>query len=308
MNRRCVGKFVGALLLFPVAICLGSGDVRTESYQLPPGFFEAQTGAGASSDDPFSPSEGDPVQPAPKRSGGEHLQEFGLSFPDGATAHYDPKTGTIVMRNTAENHDLLAAILEVAWEQSPKTLEVAVHVFEIPSTEWFQIEANSKDEPKRHEAVQALVAAGEGVLVAIASVETRSGQRAKLISGEKLEFVASYETSPEKPNEIYPKFEHAEIGTVLEIDPVLGEDNQSIDLVIAFSYDTGPPQITETPSFFPGLNERFLVKAVSEQEISLTTALTVLNGRVRMIGILPGDEQGRSFVVFLKAKVKTFRD
>ena len=104
-------------------------ELVTRSYRVPPDFLTSLS-AGAQSEAPE-----DPFAEAPAGGGGllttrlsaqEALSRQGVSFPEGASASYNPATNTLRVTNTAVNQDFIAQIVETMSQSEP--VQVAVRV------------------------------------------------------------------------------------------------------------------------------------------------------------------------------------
>ena len=62
------------------------------------------------------------------------LETMGVSFPPGASATFFPHSGTLVVRNTADNLDMVDALVEQANASVPKQVEIEAKFIEITQT------------------------------------------------------------------------------------------------------------------------------------------------------------------------------
>jgi tetratricopeptide (TPR) repeat protein len=104
-----------AVLVTPLSE--NASEMQTRTYRVPPDFLTAggdDFGAAAAPADPFAAG-GD----TPKRGTGlvarktakQILESQGITFPEGASASFNPATGQIVVRNTQPNLDLAEAMV-----------------------------------------------------------------------------------------------------------------------------------------------------------------------------------------------------
>ncbi|MEM6916389.1 MAG: LysM peptidoglycan-binding domain-containing protein [Verrucomicrobiota bacterium] len=97
-------KASGLVIVLTVMVGLNpvaGGELFTNAYSVPPTFLH--TG------DPFAENEGSDAQPTNAK---EILETAGISFPEGASAIYVPKTSQLVVRNTEEQMELVEAYVE----------------------------------------------------------------------------------------------------------------------------------------------------------------------------------------------------
>lgn len=91
------------------------GDMFTRTFRVPPDFQSANSGedagGGAAIDDPFAPTAGGGGGTAlkPKKGAKEILEGNGVTFGDGASAIFSPRTSTLIVRNTQSNMELVEA-------------------------------------------------------------------------------------------------------------------------------------------------------------------------------------------------------
>jgi general secretion pathway protein D len=104
-------------------------DMMFRTYRVPPDFLTAGAseggGGSVASNDPFaeSPEEG---LIATRLSAEEVLKSRGVTFPDGATAAFNPGNSTLRVRNTAVNHSIVEQIVEAVANAEPTHVIVEV--------------------------------------------------------------------------------------------------------------------------------------------------------------------------------------
>lgn len=149
----------------------------------------------------------------------------------------------------------------------------------------------SSNENDLRSEVKELIAGGEAKIIETAMLIARSGLRAKVES--VLEFtyptefgrpeVPSHETkgtdteptiTPHTPE----NFQTRNLGTTLEVDPVLGKDNRTIDLNMApeIVYHTGYEN-------HGGIDEKNQIMVAQFYAVKITTQVTVRNGEYLLI-------------------------
>lgn len=176
----------------------------------------------------------------------------------------------------------------------------------------------SSNENDLRSEVKELIAEGEAKIIETTMIIARSGQRAKVES--VLEF--TYPTEffpPQVPNEeskgsdteptITPHtpedFETRNLGTTLEVDPVLGKDNRTIDLNMApeIVYHTGYEN-------HGGIDEKNQIMLAQFYAVKITTQVTVRNGEYLLIAAAsPRDvetgqqDPSRKILIFVKCDI-----
>jgi general secretion pathway protein D len=128
-----------------------SNDLITKEYRVPPGFISTSVNVGPSVLERAAYKTGAtaPVGAAPtgtgkdteESTGGhqlvnregakEFLESQGVPFPPGASAHFLPQSSRLIVRNTADNLELVDAIIEQASIAGPKQVEIEAKFIEI---------------------------------------------------------------------------------------------------------------------------------------------------------------------------------
>jgi general secretion pathway protein D len=107
-------------------------QIVTRSFRVPPDFLTnsgtEQAAAAPEQQDPFGakPAGGGDGLLARRRSALDVLKAQGIPFPEGTGANFNPNTGTLVVRNTQANIDLISEIVSAISNTEP--IEVVVRV------------------------------------------------------------------------------------------------------------------------------------------------------------------------------------
>jgi general secretion pathway protein D len=130
-----------------------SNDLLTKEYRVPPGFISTSVNVGPSALEQGAYKTGASAAPAAgatatgtgkdtqESTGGhqlinregarEFLESQGIPFPPGASAHFLPQSSRLIVRNTADNLELVDAIVEQASAAGPKQVEIEAKFIEI---------------------------------------------------------------------------------------------------------------------------------------------------------------------------------
>src|SRR5438067_454189 len=131
-----------------------SNDLLTKEYRVPPGFISTSVNVGTSALEQGAYKTGGAAAAAPaaaaaagtgkdtqESTGGhqlvnregarEFLESQGVPFPPGASAHFLPQSSRLIVRNTADNLELVDAIVEQASVAGPKQVEIEAKFIEI---------------------------------------------------------------------------------------------------------------------------------------------------------------------------------
>ena len=134
-----------------------SNDLLTKEYRVPPGFISTSVNLGVSALEQGAYKTGTTAAPAApaaaaaattgtgegthESTGGhqlvnregarEFLESQGVPFPPGASAHFLPQSSRLIVRNTADNLELVDAIVEQASVAGPRQVEIEAKFIEI---------------------------------------------------------------------------------------------------------------------------------------------------------------------------------
>src|SRR6267378_2322967 len=134
-----------AVLILPLSE--QSNELTTKEYRVPPGFISntVNVGVSALSQGAYKTAAGTTATGTGKdtqeSTGGqllvnregarEFLESQGVPFPPGASAHFLPQSSRLIVRNTADNLELVDAIVEQASVAGPKQVEIEAKFIEI---------------------------------------------------------------------------------------------------------------------------------------------------------------------------------
>ena len=133
-----------AVLIIPMSE--QSIDLITKEYKVPPGFISAtvnvgpsaltqgayQTALSATGGKGKDTQESTGGRPLVTREGAkEFLESQGVPFPPGASANFLPQSSRLIVRNTADNLELVDALVEQAAVAGPKQVEIESKFIEI---------------------------------------------------------------------------------------------------------------------------------------------------------------------------------
>lgn len=212
---------------------------------------------------------------------------------------------------------------EAAEAELPKQIRVQVEFIEVPQetlTELLAGPQKSADDTKLRAKLQELINKKKAKMLETQMVTARSGQKATsesihefiypteyeppVLPGEK-ENIAAFPSNPATPT----AFETRNVGSTLEIEPVIGEDNRTIDLRFApeIIYHTGNEVWAELRK---GKNKN-RIQMPNFYTLRITTGVVLMTGQPFLAAALsPKDDAGeadfsRKVLVFVKADVLT---
>lgn len=226
-------------------------SLLTKVYEVAPSFpdsmksgSENRSGAAA---DPFAdPVLEDSAGKIKLETVQDGLESVGITFEDGASATYDKKTSRLTVTNTANQIELVEVYLDVFRGDGEKQILIYLEYIEVDHSDfsdWLFENVMESDGTELRNEVQRWSKEGRAEIIDSATVLARSGQRAKAESVNEFIYPTEYDP-PEIPSSVTLKdgaeapisaatptaLETRNLGTTMEVDPVLGADNFTIDL------------------------------------------------------------------------------
>jgi len=175
-----------AIILYPT----GAADptlIRRE-FRVPPNFLSssALSGAGGVNNDPFAtPEAGSGSLLAKRLNATEKLKSLGLPFPEGATASFN--NGVLSVRNTAENLEFVAEIVNIVASQEPIAVVIRSTVIDISQTDLdemgFDTMLNELDVGSNYQFAGGTTGSGTAITDMIGGKPVTSGLRIGELSG-----------------------------------------------------------------------------------------------------------------------------
>ena len=291
---------------FAVIISEKTGDdaeLYTKVFRVPPDFLNLAGGTDAGT----------------KSTALHVLNQAGIQFPEGGSAFFSSATSTLTVRHTPAGLDLIEQFVESFLPQSPKVINLRAEIYRLPKAQALAVAESLDTKLDATEAIKTLRAqAGKpngAILVAAPSMQTRSGQRARVGSGMREpgrrtgRNAASADVSGSGDNGSTPpvgttaagsatppeaaKAIPGSDGCLFEAEATLGGDGHTLD--VSTTVTLGTPASGAADEGAAGTS-------------SLTSSTTLYAGQTRLVGTLSGGGDGNSMLlVFLKAAVATTR-
>ncbi len=101
------------------------------NFRVPPSFLNGGAAKAVGDGDPFGGDAAEGGLIAKTLTAMEKLRSYDVSFPEGATANYNPSTGTLTVRNTATNMRLIEAIVEEEAKTEPVIVAIKTTILDI---------------------------------------------------------------------------------------------------------------------------------------------------------------------------------
>jgi len=311
--RKLICFTLGSVLLASCLVSLlkaqnppaaaNSDEMVTTVYKVPATFLSigrsnAGSSGGGGAADPFAdPAESKGSGTATRLSSREILESVGVTLPEGASAIYNPETGELIVRNTRDQHELVQAYLDSIVDAGERQIQVIVEFIEVEHldfSDWVLSNHFDQSGTPLRKAAQEWVRDGRGEVIETATVLARSGQRAKVESISEHIYATEYDP-PVVPEEVTlgedsdapmtdvtpTAFETRNLGTTLEVDPVLGADSYTIDLNLS-------PEMVQLEGATEWTNENYEGGIKLEMPLfyamKVTTQVTLHDGTYQLIG------------------------
>lgn len=281
----------GVVMRRPLELIAHAGMV-TRFFRVPPDFdkFLRQRNA-----DPFETDQR--PDNSPQQTVAEYLKE-NVPFPEGSKAEFDESRSIVVVTNTPGNLYRVEMILYEIYICIQRQMRIAIELYAMDPEEAakFQREAGAGQgiPPK---ALEKLAAEGKAKLVAAPAVVTRSGHRAQVESGWRVESHQGGKAMGSAANEGSAKRDAPlRAGCTATVDPVIGSDGKTIDLNLSLNIGYGdfkePDQL------------RNLVGEPPTERFSINSAVILQHGQTLLVGTIPaGPNTDQAHLVLLTCHI-----
>jgi len=237
----------------------------------------------------------------------EIMEEAGITFGKGTKVEYFPENKMVRVVQTHEQLELIEAFLYSYKDPPEKQLSIRVEIYELPASQALKLansaEAEGDHTPERN-AVFNLVEEGHARLVAMPTLTTRSGSKSIVVDGDET-FYYKEMMGKEGVNRDKKIFKGARpVGTILEVDAVLGAGKLTMNINVRLEHHTAPPVMKS----FANQSEvpRFHSKTIITQ-VTIKRGDYLLIGTWRPTGKPEYKKKDLMHVVFLTANVQTVR-
>jgi hypothetical protein len=287
-------------------------EVSTQQMRVPPTFLYEGSGSDDTVD-PFSSAEGKRQTLTTQQILSEAL---GIDFPEGTYAHYDPRTGALAVRHHPAVMKAISLYINAIADAQEKLVLVRVEIFQMPMHEAMRIQRHAEAKADNTQLWAQVSRACEDPnssteAVTSVSLHARSGQRAKAEDYSEFIYPTEVDWSTEKEAIIPAAFETRYVGTILEVDPVIGADDVTIDLNFSVEHHTAPPTMHSITVASPDKGTQFTAVQMPEFHCKrITTSITTYDGTTKLIGAWRPTgkpeyaEQKVMHLVFLRAAIQ----
>lgn len=264
---------------------------NTRTFRVPPDFLSIggeETAPGTVPADPFAvspPAAGDRPK-MHRKSAKQILEAQGVLFPEGATVSFNPALGTLFVRNTNENLDLMEAFVD-GWccRLPPKNVAFTTHVLQGPGSLLRRLTAQAapkSDHRAELDELLAAVKAGTVQHLDTARIETKSGTRATSQQGMQHRAIAKVSVNDKHEPLILQ--EKRRVGLQVELEPTVGADGITVELTLAPEFHTAPPS-EHRERLIDTQGRRHEFPLTDYHTANVTTGLSVIDGSVRLLSL-----------------------
>lgn len=241
-------------------------------------------------------------------------EEANIVFPEGTYLRYDPVLSIVEILHDLKSVRKVDSFLN-ALAPTPPVVQLRTEIIELATEDTLRVLRLSDDSTNHRdirEALQALIDKNvRGAKIAVSTmIEVAPGDRGEFVDFEEFQYGTYVEWSEEAKAVIPTGFETRNIGTDLQIDPILGIDGNTIEFNFSIEHHTSAPTFRPIEIALPDSGE---IRKIGEMPVMhskrIHTQLSMQPGSVRCLGAWRvtgrdadiGDETGLMQVVFVHA-------
>jgi hypothetical protein len=248
----------------------------TREYKTPPDFLVSIV------------ADKDKQNPFERKTAQETLAAWGVPFPEGASALFNPANNLLIVRNTEENLEVVSSLVEEETKKAPRNIVISATVIEGPGKLIREANAAATQKMSAAKDLASLLAQANQPdskvsVVGDAWLEARSGTRA--VTESAREHLYARQMSLDAKSRSSLEMEMRQIGLRLELEAYLGTDNRVITLTTVLNLFPALPH-TRAVSMSDPLSGNPVEFPVSDvRNVNFTTGLELLSGGTRILGI-----------------------
>lgn len=271
---------------------------ETRIYHIPPTFIVSREDSGKTTSDPFS------VKSTEAGSGADQslrmtFLKAGVELNTDDEVSYDAATERLTATTSVTAHRQLEEYFALLKNEAERQIHILVEFIEVDHIEfsdWMMENQITGDGTPLRKDVQKWVKDGHATILESVMVTARSGQRAKTESITEVihptefdaaDIPATLTQAKDAEAAITPiggtAYETRNVGVTLEVDPVIGADNTTIDLNLA-------PEMVQLDGYtiWPNkdIDAEFRAELPTFYTMKTTTQVTTLNGRYAFLSTL----------------------
>lgn len=214
-----------------------------------------------------------------------YLETLGLALPKGTLVIFDPESMTLAARLPRIAQSSVAFTAEAFREDASKYIAFDHVILEAPDSEIRTVISAAGKKANLRQEFEALMdgtAEGDVNVLTSTRIEARSGHRTKV---ERIEDVAMpLDLLVDTQDQIEFDTTVTPTGSMLEIDPVIGADGQTIDVSLSLDYHYAPAQRRQERLTLRGENE-VSAAVVDTHNAIVQCSTTMRSGTSKLIGV-----------------------
>lgn len=216
----------------------------------------------------------------------EAMDSWGITLPFGTIVLHDPKSGTVAVRTTTVNMEIVGSQFWSALRRVPQTPVFQLEVVQSDAEtilNMAQACATGGDHSEECRAMRQLVQKGEAKSVGSLRLETRSGQRT--LSEAARECLQASGATIDSSGRVELLRESRPVGIRLELDPILNREGHMVDVNFAFEFHYAPPTQRAEFAGHVGRLARIECPMTDYHTARVTSAISIFGGTSRLLGI-----------------------
>jgi hypothetical protein len=233
------------------------------------------------------------------------LSQAGITFPPGSSiVHRD---GVLQLVNTPDNIALITTVVDHEMSVYAKTVAFTLHTLEAPAALLRDLARQSlagADDSAMFAAVEAAATRGEARFIDSIFLETKSGTRASHQAAREHRYLENFGTDAQGRPDL--SFETRNVGSILEVEPVIGADGRTVELNVMHELHVSPPMPRRDHFRDPASQKPFDMPITDFHVHKTTTGISLAKGSTKLLSLAAPFGQENSAVLratFLKCDV-----
>lgn len=189
--------------------------------------------------------------------------------------------------NTRQNIDRIAVVVHHVGTHQRKNVRAVVNTIEAPIAMFDETEQT--DDDALFEKLEQAATSGEARFIDTKAFENMGGARATSSAADDHPMLTSIKIDPK--GHVWPVIDSRPTGSLLDLEPTLGQDQQYIEMNLSHELHAGPPHTRQGGYIAPGTSKHADLPLTDFKVAKTITGLTLQNGRQRLFAVYqpPGD-------------------